>query len=159
MRIRRLVAAPAARSLASSIAGIIGICAFLYSWWWCYDQHGYLLGFGFGWVPSAIAGVATFISVWFSITVLLSVLAVAYRPALRLKAPFRHLYVAILTASLVIFAAWIISCATRSGLLHHTPAVQQPMSNPPSGPGPLTPPSALMDSGGDEGEAGPEDPA
>jgi hypothetical protein len=37
------------------IAGrLVGGIAFVASYWYCIDTYGYLLGFGLGWLPSAI---------------------------------------------------------------------------------------------------------
>lgn len=41
------------------------IVAFFASWWYCVEHYGYLLGFGFGWLPSVILAVIVFFAVAF----------------------------------------------------------------------------------------------
>jgi hypothetical protein len=39
-------------------SALLGIIAFCCSWWYCAATYGFLWGFGFGWVPSIIIGLA-----------------------------------------------------------------------------------------------------
>ena len=36
---------------------IVGVVTFIGSWWYCAANFGFLLGFGLGWLPAAIAAV------------------------------------------------------------------------------------------------------
>jgi TonB family protein len=38
-----------------------GAISFLATWWYCAETYGFLWGFGFGWVPSAIIGLIVFV--------------------------------------------------------------------------------------------------
>lgn len=37
------------------IGSIVGFITFIGSWWYCAANYGFLLGFGLGWLPAAIA--------------------------------------------------------------------------------------------------------
>lgn len=36
---------------------LAAIATFIIAWWWCAAEYGFLLGFGLGWLPSAILAV------------------------------------------------------------------------------------------------------
>lgn len=46
--------------IGSAIGGLSAAVAFFASWWYCAATYGYLLGFGLGWLPSAILAVIVF---------------------------------------------------------------------------------------------------
>ena len=56
-------------------AMVIGAIVFLLSWFGCTAQYGFLLGFGFGWVPSGILAYL-FSLVWRIVTLAVTALAV-----------------------------------------------------------------------------------
>lgn len=45
------------------LAALPSLAVFIYSWWYCVDKYGFLLGFGLGWLPAGIAAALTFLAI------------------------------------------------------------------------------------------------
>jgi hypothetical protein len=62
------------RLVSVIFAGII----FIFSWYYCISNYGYLFGFGLGWIPSAISGLIVFFSFPYVFQLLKIIFVVAY---------------------------------------------------------------------------------
>lgn len=62
------------RLVSVIFAGII----FIFSWYYCISNYGYLFGFGLGWIPSAISGLIVFFCFPYVFQLLKIIFVVAY---------------------------------------------------------------------------------
>lgn len=69
-------------ALGSMFGILLGLASFVGSWWYCVYTYGYLLGFGLGWLPSAILATIVFLALRYLWALFVTVIIYLFFPSI-----------------------------------------------------------------------------